>query len=127
MQISTTFASLILLLGSSLTEVSARCHQSGLHWSSKDKAVGHIEAACRGGVFTGTFAPKQRKYLCIKGGENVKWEFAITNQNTHDSFDLNDQHCIDGLSNEVRGCDQGGVNSVAGWEYSSDPNVGYCN
>ncbi|RYC78478.1 hypothetical protein BFJ63_vAg18647 [Fusarium oxysporum f. sp. narcissi] len=117
MQIFATLISVLVFLGTGPAQVSATCHRSGIHWSSKDKAVGHIEAACRGGVFTGTFAPKQRKYLCIKAGENVKWEFSITNQNDHASFDLQDQHCINGLSNEVRGCDQGGVNSVAGWEY----------
>ncbi|KAI1874283.1 uncharacterized protein JN550_002862 [Neoarthrinium moseri] len=122
----TTLTSASLLLFSTLIGVSATCHRSGTTWSNKDKAVGHIEAACRGGVFTGTFAPNQRKYLCIRAAENVKWEFSVTNQNSRDSFDLQDQHCIDGLSNEVRGCDQGGVTSVSGWEYSSDPNNGYC-
>ncbi|KAF4947486.1 hypothetical protein FSARC_13964 [Fusarium sarcochroum] len=100
MQIPTTLVSILLLTGFSLTEVSAKCHRSGIPWASRDKAVGHVEAACRGGVFTGTFKPKERKYLCVRGAENVKYEFSITNQNDHDSFDLLDEHCIDGLSNE---------------------------
>ncbi|KAJ4243832.1 hypothetical protein NW762_014710 [Fusarium torreyae] len=124
MHISTALVSLILLLGS---EATAKCITSGLHWSSKDKAVGRIEAACRGGVFKGTFKPKERKYLCVRGGENVKYEFSITNQNDQESFDLRDEHCMDGLSKEVWACDQGGITSTAGWEFSSDPNIGYCN
>ncbi|KAK2674607.1 hypothetical protein RAB80_009591 [Fusarium oxysporum f. sp. vasinfectum] len=92
MQIPITFTSVILLSSFSFTGVSGKCFTSGINWSNKDTAVGHVEAACRGGVFTGVFKPGQRKYLCVRAGENVKWEFAITNQNTRDSFDLQDEH-----------------------------------
>ncbi|CCT74628.1 uncharacterized protein FFB20_12095 [Fusarium fujikuroi] len=127
MQLPINFASLVVLSTFALTGVSGKCFTSSINWSNKDKAVGHVEAACRGGVFTGVFKPGQRKYLCVRVADNLKWEFAITNQDTRDSFDLQDEHGIGGLSNEVRGCDKGGVSSVSGWEFSSDPNVGYCN
>ncbi|KAF5965332.1 hypothetical protein FBULB1_12270 [Fusarium bulbicola] len=123
MQVPITFTSLIIVSTFSFTGVSGKCFTSGINWSSKDLAVGHVEAACRGGVFTGVFKPGERKYLCVRAGENLKWEFAITNQNTRDSFDLQNEHCIGGLSNEVRGCDKGGPNMLLS---SSDPNVGYC-
>ncbi|VZI03019.1 unnamed protein product [Fusarium fujikuroi] len=88
MQLPINFASLVVLSTFALTGVSGKCFTSSINWSNKDKAVGHVEAACRGGVFTGVFKPGQRKYLCVRVADNLKWEFAITNQDTRDSFDL---------------------------------------
>ncbi|KAJ4243831.1 hypothetical protein NW762_014709, partial [Fusarium torreyae] len=74
----------------------------------------YAEKECRHGAFSGTFKPGEVKYKCIQYGSGTKLEFSITNQNTRQSFDLKDEHCIDGLRKEIYGCSRGGTSEVAG-------------
>ncbi|KAF4944211.1 hypothetical protein FSARC_14726 [Fusarium sarcochroum] len=124
MHVSSVLASAIILLGTT-TGVSATCHRSGITWPDQFDARIAAYNACKT-VFQGTFAPKERRTYCYNGRGNVKFEFAIANENDHEGFDLNDGHCVDGLSNEILGCSMGGVSHIAGWEFSSDPNEGKC-
>ncbi|KAF5011320.1 hypothetical protein FDECE_2570 [Fusarium decemcellulare] len=127
MQISAALASLAVLAGSIVPGVSARCHTSGIFWpNAYHSMAAYVETECRRGAFTGTFKPGEVKYKCIQYGSGVKLEFSITNKNTRESFDLQDDHCIGGLRDEIYGCSRGGISEKSGWVFSSDPNEGRC-
>jgi len=97
----------ILLFG--VQNSTATCFGS---WHSKwgqvgeNSAIDFIYTACtqNGGMFT-------------VDGEGKNLFFQVQNLNNGAGFDLADGDCVQRLTNEIRGCQQGGESSVSGWRF----------
>jgi hypothetical protein len=103
---------------------SARCFLVGYGYSSKDEAKGWANDACRnnGGMFTGNYAPGQKKSMCPETKYNAqgnarKVKFEVTNLNNNQGFDLGDDDCYKRLVSEIDSCRWGGETTVAGWKF----------
>ena len=122
MKATSTLATLLVLLGATITPAAANCYTSGDVWQDKAAARWHVNRACRGydghgGAFTGNFAPGEAKSLCVQHSNTQKYNFYVQNLNTGQGFDLKDDDCALRLENEINGCDRGGDSTIAGWRF----------
>ncbi|KAM0190112.1 hypothetical protein ACHAPA_010922 [Fusarium lateritium] len=125
-----SLSSLMVLLGTTATMVSAKCYGEGLNgdinWGGRDgqaAARTATEYACRdnNGNFKGHFNPGEEKVYCVPFGSSTSFVFKVKNLNTNQGFDLNDDDCALRLQNEINGCNEGGQSTFSGWWFSSDP------
>jgi hypothetical protein len=123
MKISSTLA-LAVIAAINAEVATARCFSWG--WSFPDKAESRewVNHACRGngGMFTGNFAPGQKKSMCpqtkYSGGMKVKFE--VQNLNNNQGFDLGNDDCYNRLVSEINSCNWGGESTVSGWYFRWD-------
>jgi len=121
-----------IALGLFVSLAHAKCHMDyylGDTWTesrfdgdvsnTKDLAYGWISDACNKdqGMFTGYFAPGQTKKMCPQDNIGRGHNFEIQNLNEVEGFDLQNEHCQQGLSDLVENCNFGGENIIAGWRY----------
>ena len=114
-------ATVLLAVIASAEVVAARCFFFSWEYN-KEEAKGWINDACRkkNGMFTGGFAPGQTKSMCPKSKhkfDRPNTLFQVQNQNTKESFDLNDDDCYNSLLSEIEKCHGGGESSYYGWRF----------
>jgi hypothetical protein len=94
-----------------------------VHWSDRAHVDWAVGEACNGasGAFAGTFGPGETKRFCVNEPDtswgDKRYFFEITNQNTGESFDLDNANCYDRIHDEVWGCGAGGETTTAGWHF----------
>ncbi|KAK4175878.1 hypothetical protein QBC36DRAFT_311641 [Triangularia setosa] len=104
------------------TEAAISCNGAGSpSWDDRNDAKYHIGRACRGydgkkGALQGVFPANGIKGFCYQK-TNIRYGIQIQNLNTRQSFNLDDNHCAEGLQAIVNACQRGGSQTIAGWEY----------
>jgi hypothetical protein len=88
---------------------SAGCFSGGERWCNPDTALGAVKAAC--GPLSGVFIGGETRRNCIDGCFGQKFDFTIRSQQSSQGT-LSVADCIDGLSKEVEGCDNGGSSEL---------------
>jgi hypothetical protein len=121
---TTIIATLVAFFNIGISSVSAKCYGSSdkVFWQDPGNACWHAERACRGydgiqGAFQGVYSPGQVKYACVQGTGTQKYEFSVQNLNGNAAFDLEDDHCVSHLFDEINGCIMGGESTISGWHF----------
>ncbi|KAL0939196.1 uncharacterized protein CTRU02_205806 [Colletotrichum truncatum] len=118
-------ATFVAILGATLAS-AATCYYTGER-ATADLIKYHSKRACEGydgkrGAFQGIFLTNEVKFACVNLQNDIKLEMWVTNENSRQSFDLNDGDCTKEFANLMRDCQengvsQGGQNTVAGWRF----------
>ncbi|KAH8732606.1 hypothetical protein GQ44DRAFT_821858 [Phaeosphaeriaceae sp. PMI808] len=126
MQLQTLFA----VLATAIATVQAGCYSGAEPSWGPNKAYANqivAEQCASGRALSGNFDNSQTRYYCRQISDNVKFEFFILRK-IQGNFGVNvsPSTCEEKLKNEINGCANGGVSTVDGMEYRSDPNWGRC-
>ncbi|KAH8688937.1 hypothetical protein GQ44DRAFT_667654 [Phaeosphaeriaceae sp. PMI808] len=118
------FPTLLAILAPVIVTVQADCYKKGETWAPDQvQANNELNGVCNG--LQGDYSNGQTKYACRNAGTaNKKLEFFI--KRTGDSGGISHADCVLRLSNEINGCSRGGISTINGFEYRSDPNEGRC-
>jgi hypothetical protein len=98
---------LLVVLGSTLTKIQARCYKNGDDWGlDKNQANAALEEICSYLAFN--YEDGQVKYFCINAeSRNKKLEFWIENLSPRTRY-LDKPRCKQNLGDEINGCSLGG-------------------
>lgn len=112
MQLTTLF----FILAPVITTVRADCYSKGETWAPDQVQANNILGELCNGL-SGDFDSKETKYGCRDAGSpNKKLEFWVKNT-ADNALNLGHGDCVLRLSNEINGCEKGGHQTTADWDF----------